>query len=176
MSRRSVTRPTYCDEITAAADCFSDALTWALDVPDQRDLVRLGYRAVVIIGNLRPELILGIGMPLDFLAACAGFREHVEAEGELEFGLTELGASKPDDAMVRLLGVVEGEDEFDMSQFVDRTPLTICAKAPMEFVVEMFGKLGLRHVCVTEEGSGRLVGVIIKKRLVVWLDALKHGH
>jgi chloride channel 3/4/5 len=74
-----------------------------------------------------------------------------------------------------LLGAVEGEDEFDMSQFVDRTPLTICAKAPMEFVVEMFGKLGLRHVCVTEEGSGRLVGVIIKKRLVFWLDGLKHG-
>ena len=104
-----------------------------------------------------------------------GMLQGYLAEGELEFGLTELGASKPDDAMVRLLGAVEGEDEFDMSQFVDRTPLTICAKAPMEFVVEMFGKLGLRHVCVTEEGSGRLVGVIIKKRLVVWLDGLKHG-
>jgi chloride channel 3/4/5 len=105
-----------------------------------------------------------------------GMLQGYLAEGELEFGLTELGASKPDDAMVRLLGAVEGEDEFDMSQFVDRTPLTICAKAPMELVVEMFGKLGLRHVCVTEEGSGRLVGVIIKKRLVVWLDGLKHGH
>ena len=57
--------------------------------------------------------------------------------------------------------------------FVDRTPLTICAKAPMEYALEMFGKLGLRYLCVLEEGSGKLVGVIIKKRLVVWLDGLK---
>lgn len=105
-----------------------------------------------------------------------GMLQGYLAEGELEFGLAELGASKPENVMVRLLGSVEEEDEFDMSQFVDRTPLTICAKAPMEFAVEMFGKLGLRHLCVTEEGSGRLVGVIIKKRLVVWLDGLKHGH
>lgn len=44
----------------------------------------------------------------------------------------------------------------------------------MEYAVEMFGKLGLRHLCVTEDGSGKLVGVIIKKRLVVWLEGLKH--
>jgi chloride channel 3/4/5 len=37
----------------------------------------------------------------------------------------------------------------------------------------MFGKLGLRYLCALEEGSGKLVGVIIKKRLVVWLDGLK---
>jgi chloride channel 3/4/5 len=43
----------------------------------------------------------------------------------------------------------------------------------MEYAVEMFGKLGLRHLCVVEEGSGKLVGVIIKKRLVVWLESLK---
>ena len=103
------------------------------------------------------------------------------AEGELEFGLGELGARFPEDASVRLLGSSssgdDGEDggggEFDMAAFVDRTPLTICAAAPMEYAVEMFGKLGLRYLCVLEGGSGRLVGVIIKKRLVVWLDGLK---
>lgn len=102
-----------------------------------------------------------------------GMLQGYLAEGELEFGLTEL---KPDSALVRLLGAPAGDEEVDMSTFVDRTPLTICVKAPMEFAVEMFGKLGVRHLCVTEEGSGRLVGVIIKKRLVVWLDGLKHGH
>jgi chloride channel 3/4/5 len=43
----------------------------------------------------------------------------------------------------------------------------------MEYAVEMFGKLGLRYLCVVEEGSGKLVGVIIKKRLVAWLESLK---
>ena len=95
------------------------------------------------------------------------------AEGELEFGLNNLGEVWDAATRVRLLG--EGQEgEFDLSMFVDRTPLSICAKAPMEYAVEMFGKLGLRYLCVTEEGSGKLVGVIIKKRLVVWLESLKH--
>ena len=68
-----------------------------------------------------------------------------------------------------------GEDsELDLSAFVDRTPLAICAAAPMEYAVEMFGKLGLRYLIVTEEGTGKVNGVIIKKRVVSWLDSLKH--
>lgn len=95
------------------------------------------------------------------------------AEGELEFGLEEAGRDYEHEALVRLLGTATAK-EFDLSMFVDRTPLTLCAKAPMEYAIEMFGKLGLRHLCVIEEGSGKLVGVIIKKRMVVWLEGLKH--
>lgn len=95
------------------------------------------------------------------------------AEGELDFGLESLGKIYPADAEVRLLGDAE-EGDFDMSHFVDRTPLSVCAKAPMEYVAELFGKLGLRHLMITEEGTNRLVGVIIKKRLVAYLDHLKH--
>ena len=102
-----------------------------------------------------------------------GMLQGYLAEAELEFGLTELGKVHHETALVRLLGSAENEDEFDMSAFVDRTPLTICAKAPMEYALEMFGKLGLRYLCVLEEGSGKLMGVIVKKRLVVWLDGLK---
>ena len=99
------------------------------------------------------------------------------AEGELEFGLNDLGKKAyPDSRQVRLLGqkTDEDEDEFDLSAFVNRTPLTINAKAPMEYAVEMFGKLGISYLCVLEEGSGRVVGVIIKKRMVSWLEGLKH--
>lgn len=81
--------------------------------------------------------------------------------------------------MIRLLGHLVDDDpapetlEVDLTPFVDRTPLSICAKAPLEYAVEMFSKLGLRYLCVTEEGTGRLVGVIIKKRLVGFLEHLK---
>jgi chloride channel 3/4/5 len=102
-----------------------------------------------------------------------GMLQGYLAESELEFGLSELGKLHHEGALVRLLGNAEQEEEFDMTSFVDRTPLTLCAKAPMEYAVEMFGKLGLRYLCVVEEGSGKLVGVIIKKRLVVWLESLK---
>ena len=117
-----------------------------------------------------------------------GMLQGYLAEGELDFGLNQLGeiSQMSQTHRVRLLGKweevdgAEGESEgaigqnvLDLASFVDRTPLTVCAKAPMEYVVEMFGKLGLRHLCVVEEGTGRLVGVIIKKRLVVWLEGLK---
>ncbi|KAL9101700.1 MAG: hypothetical protein Q9163_003065 [Psora crenata] len=88
-----------------------------------------------------------------------GMLQGYLAEGELDFGLTKLGEVW-DESEVRVLGQAE-EGEFDLSTFVDRTPLSICAKAPMEYAVEMFGKLGLRHLCVLEEGSGKLVGVCI---------------
>lgn len=101
-----------------------------------------------------------------------GMLQGYLAEGELDFGLNNLGGVWDSSDRVRLLGRAE-EGEFDLSSFVDRTPLSICAKAPMEYAVEMFGKLGLRYLCVMEEGTGELVGVILKKRLVVWLEGLK---
>lgn len=101
-----------------------------------------------------------------------GLLQGYISEGELDFGLNELGKVWDALCKVRLLGDPQ-EGEFDLSMFIDRTPLTICAKAPMEYAVEMFGKLGLRYLCVVEEGTGRLVGVILKKRLVVWLEGLK---
>jgi len=104
------------------------------------------------------------------------------AQSELEFGLTKFDQSSfPNrtDLQVRLLGHEIDESpsprslELDLTPFVDRTPLSICAKAPLEYAVEMFSKLGLRYLCVTEEGTGALVGVIIKKRLVGFLEHLK---
>ncbi|RMZ76817.1 hypothetical protein DV738_g4667, partial [Chaetothyriales sp. CBS 135597] len=76
----------------------------------------------------------------------------------------------------RLLGYIaqaELDKIIDVTPFVDRTPLTLSASAPMEYAVEMFGKLGLRYLMLTDGPSGRLVGVVIKKRLVDWLDRLK---
>ncbi|RDW85819.1 hypothetical protein BP5796_04144 [Coleophoma crateriformis] len=86
------------------------------------------------------------------------------AEGELEFVLQKGGILNNSES----INLVEGP----LSKFVDRTPLTICAKAPMEYAVEMFGKLGLRHLIVVEEGNSKVVGVIIKKRLVLYLEEI----
>ncbi|KAH7403352.1 chloride channel-like protein 3 [Cadophora sp. MPI-SDFR-AT-0126] len=88
------------------------------------------------------------------------------AQGELDFAINEPGVLVDNEPVDLLEGII--------STFVDRTPLTICAKAPMEYAVELFGKLGLRHLIVVEEGSSKVVGVIIKKRLVVFLEGLAH--
>lgn len=87
-----------------------------------------------------------------------GMLQGYLGEGELDFGLSHLGEVYEASCQIRVLGQAE-EGEFDLSTFVDRSPLTISAMAPMEYAVEMFGKLGLRHLCVLEEGTGKLVGV-----------------
>jgi chloride channel 3/4/5 len=68
----------------------------------------------------------------------------------------------------------KNDEGLDLRSFVDRTPLTLASSAPIEYAVEMFGKLGLRYLIVTEEGSGRVLGVVIKKRLLDFLERLKH--
>lgn len=80
------------------------------------------------------------------------------------------------DRIPKAKGAYSHDDILDLTAFVDRTPLSIPETAPMEYAVEMFGKLGLRYLMVTEEVTGRLVGVIIKKRLVDFLDRLRHEH
>ncbi|KAK4507200.1 hypothetical protein PRZ48_000935 [Zasmidium cellare] len=104
-----------------------------------------------------------------------GMLQGYLSQSELDFGLNKLGQIFEEDAEVRLLGHAHEEGEFDLSHFVDRTPLTVAETAPMEYVVEMFAKLGVRYLMITQEGSGRLLGVVIKKRLVGYLDGLKGG-
>ena len=87
------------------------------------------------------------------------------AQGELDFAINEAGVLKNNEPVDLLHG--------PLAAFIDRTPLSISAKAPMEYAVEMFGKLGLRYLIVVEDGSSKLVGVIIKKRLVLYLEQLQ---
>lgn len=89
------------------------------------------------------------------------------AEGELDFAINTPGVLNDEEEVDMLEGV--------LSTFVDLTPLTIAAKAPMEYCVEMFSQLGLRHLIVLD-GDGRVVGVIIKKRLVLYIEGLLKQH
>jgi len=90
-------------------------------------------------------------------------------QAELEYALDVLDEKQE--------GGVEDEDadlvDGVVSEFVDRSPLTVTAQAPVEYAVELFGKLGLRYLIVVEEETARVVGVVIKKRLVSYLDGLR---
>ncbi|WPG99578.1 Hypothetical protein R9X50_00239600 [Acrodontium crateriforme] len=109
------------------------------------------------------------------------------SESELGFFVDGLSPSQsldvevcvfsPSNSVAEALGGnsrLDGGDsvEFDLSSFVDRTPFSICTQAPLEYVVEMFGKLGLRYLVLTEEVTGKVVGVVLKKRLVAYLESI----
>jgi len=59
-----------------------------------------------------------------------GMLQGYVAEGEIDFGLKEIGSAFPDKAPIRSFGSPEGEGKLDMFSFIDRTPLMICAKVP----------------------------------------------
>jgi chloride channel 3/4/5 len=113
----------------------------------------------------RGLLDAGLVLVRERAGSAAGDLQGYIAQGELIYGLASIASESGLDGEVRVLGGGDGEDDgvADISAFVDRTPVSVCAQAPMEYVVEMFGKLGLRYLMVTEEGSGALVGVVIKK-------------
>jgi chloride channel 3/4/5 len=96
------------------------------------------------------------------------------AQTELEFGLHQLGAAYPAAHEVRLLGTPTDDNELDLARFVNRAPICVCVAAPIEVVVAIFTQLGVRYICLTEEGTGALVGVVIRKRLMGYLDGLHH--
>jgi chloride channel 3/4/5 len=117
------------------------------------------------VARLRERGLLDAGLVLVREVAGSERKELLGyiAQGELVGGLARAGGEE-----VRLLRVEGGGggDEAgvtDLSPFVDRTPLSVCAQAPMEYVVELFGKLGLRYLMVMDESGGGLVGVVIKK-------------
>lgn len=87
------------------------------------------------------------------------------AEAELDFAVHEDGLVADGEPIDMLSGVLAG--------FVDRTPLTVNASAPIEMVVEMFYQLGLRHVIIVEEGSSKVLGVVLKQQLVFYLEHLR---
>ncbi|KAJ3253282.1 hypothetical protein HK103_000776 [Boothiomyces macroporosus] len=55
----------------------------------------------------------------------------------------------------------------DLSQWVDKAPLTVSASASCELVIEMFVKLGIRTLLVIRDGV--FVGIIHKKRLLSFI-------
>ncbi len=95
-------------------------------------------------------------------------REHLHgiiSEAELEFA-------------VHQEGLLSDREPFDiltgpLSAYVDRSPLTVNQHAPIEMVVEMFYQLGLRHIVVVEEGSSRVLGVVLKQQLILYLEHLR---
>ncbi|KAK4443211.1 chloride channel [Podospora aff. communis PSN243] len=116
------------------------------------------------LGKLKARGLLDAGLVLvNEHCICHGYLPQAELEYALGVLDEKWGA---DDEDVDLVGGV-------IAEFVNRSPLTVTAKAPVEYAVELFGKLGIRYLVVVEEETARVVGVVIKKRLVNYLDGLR---
>lgn len=63
-------------------------------------------------------------------------------------------------------GASVGPEPLKLKKILDMSPVTVTDQTPMETVIDMFRKLGLRQILVTS--NGRLLGIITKK------DILRH--
>ncbi|KAK0393849.1 hypothetical protein QR680_000430 [Steinernema hermaphroditum] len=59
-----------------------------------------------------------------------------------------------------------------LRKLMDLAPMTITDQTPMETVIDMFRKLGLRQVLVTK--NGRLLGIITKKDILQFMKRPEH--
>ncbi|CAG8626748.1 4929_t:CDS:10 [Ambispora leptoticha] len=70
------------------------------------------------------------------------------------------------------LPILDSNAFIDFRPWMDQTPITVSHKFPMETVIELFRKMGLRYVLVTK--NGQLLGLITKKDVLRHLAVMKH--
>nr|CAG8435974.1 10549_t:CDS:10 [Entrophospora candida] len=68
------------------------------------------------------------------------------------------------------LPILDSSEFVDFRPWMDQTPITVSHKFPMEMVIELFRKMGLRYVLVTK--NGQLLGLITKKDVLRHLSAI----
>ena len=60
------------------------------------------------------------------------------------------------------------DDHFDVSPWIDQSPVLVSCHASMEMVLELFIRLGIKTVCVVDKGV--YIGCVYKKRLLEALN------
>ena len=66
----------------------------------------------------------------------------------------------------------DGICPLSLGHILDASPSTVTDCTPMESVIDMFRKLGLRQILVTH--NGKLLGIITKKDVLKHIAQLKH--
>ena len=104
------------------------------------------------------------------IVSSEGWLRGYITQTELEYALNQLSGLAGE---VNCRMVCEaGGDGVDISMYVDRTPIMLGKDTPVEVVAELFGKVGCRYVCIVEDGRG--VRVVIKKRILMFMEGMAH--
>ncbi|BFZ24566.1 hypothetical protein BsWGS_27604 [Bradybaena similaris] len=109
-----------------------------------------------VVVSRESQYLVGFVLRRDLLLATANARKT--SEGVVSNSVLYFTSHVPVDP--------NGPAPLKLRKILDMAPVTITDQTPMETVVEMFRKLGLRQTLVTH--NGRLLGIITKK------DVLRH--
>lgn len=103
-----------------------------------------------------------------FLVGCVLRRDLLLAIGSVRRKQDDIS----DDSLVIFNGALQGNasasSPVKLRRILDLAPITVTDHTPMETVIDMFRKLGLRHVLVTH--NGRLLGIMTKKDVMLHMS------
>lgn len=150
---------------TLAADVMQPQRNEALDVITQdsttlrelKEVMRTtDHNGFPVVVSKESQYLVGFVLRRDLQLAVENARQRMDSlPGETLCVFTH---------HVPMIG--SGPPPLKLRKIVDLAPITITDQTPMETVVDMFRKLGLRQTLVTH--SGKLLGLITKK------DVLRH--
>lgn len=154
------------DHTTLAADVMQPQSNEPLTVFTQ-DSMTLGeveqslettdHNGFPIIVSMESQYLVGFVLRRDLVLAITAAKARTE-EPPTADTVVMFASHMPTDGLA--------VPPLKLNKLVDLAPVTITDKTPMETVINMFRKLGLRQTLVTH--NGRLLGIITKK------DVLRH--
>jgi len=114
------------------------------------------YNGFPVITSSEENRLVGYLCRRDLIVALENEKQHenVHSNTPVYFTLSSPSVQMNHEIIIRLFNIV------------DLSPITVTDHTPMEIVVEIFTKLGIRQALVTH--NGRLLGIITKK------DVLRH--
>ncbi|XP_041926881.1 H(+)/Cl(-) exchange transporter 5-like isoform X1 [Alosa sapidissima] len=115
------------------------------------------YSGFPVVVSQESQRLVGFVFRRDLLISIDNARKH--QEGVVSASQVVFSDPAPPQA-------VNGPPALKLRSILDLSPFTVTDHTPMEIVVDIFRKLGLRQCLVTH--NGRLLGIITKK------DILKH--
>ncbi|KAJ5132016.1 hypothetical protein N7448_006174 [Penicillium atrosanguineum] len=94
---------------------------------------------------------------------------------DLEFGLDELGVGEENTlclmSMDSSIAIYDSDNEdahhVDFTRYIDPAPMALDVHSPMDLVYQCFAKLGLRYICVVQ--NGQYTGLVHKKAFVKFM-------
>ncbi|PHH83745.1 hypothetical protein CDD82_3819 [Ophiocordyceps australis] len=97
---------------------------------------------------------------------------------DLEFALDQLEEEQTNLCLMDRVPTIEesddeGLDQTDFTPYIDPAPVALDIKSPIDLVWECFVKLGLRYICVVNDG--KYAGLVHKKTFVKYMRELEEA-
>ncbi|RIA80878.1 chloride channel [Glomus cerebriforme] len=159
----------------AEYDEATSTLTTTLELC-QKDLEVIDVNDLNTIGELKAKLkklatsgYSDAGFPIVDNTILVGYIASTELEHALSLVHSSDNSTRCYFKELIFENVIDKSTNF--TAYVNQAPLTVSKNASLEVVLELFKKLGLRYVIVVDRGQ--YIGVIHKKRLLVYLRQIK---